>query len=381
MECIGPLQQRATRLVFFAAGLGMATWAPLVPYAKERLGLEEGALGLLLLCLGCGSLFAMPFTGALSARFGCRRVILASGAILSLLLPGLALAASPWELGLVLFLFGASAGTFDVAINIQAVIVEKASGRSMMSGFHALFSVGGFAGAGLMALLLWLGLAPAWSCAVIIVLMALVLSAAQNHLLHTPEPAGAKSPLFVMPHGSVILIGLLCFIVFLAEGAVLDWSALFLTSTRELDPAKGGLGYAAFAIAMTTGRFTGDAIVRRFGGKRVLLVGGLCAAAGFFLTVLAPSANLALLGFVLVGLGCANIVPILFTAAGSQHTMPASMAVAAITTIGYAGILAGPALIGFIAHATNLKFSFAALGCALLLVAASSRIGPDKKTA
>ena len=163
--------------------------------------------------------------------------------------------------------------------------------------------------------------------------------------------------------------------------AILDWSALFLTTTRGLDETKGGLGYAAFAIAMTLGRFTGDKVVSRFGGKRVLTFGGLCAASGFFLAVLAPQAGLAMLGFVLIGLGAANIVPILFTAAGNQNAMPASLAVAAITTIGYAGILAGPAVIGFVAHATSLNIAFAMLGCALLLVAASARLAAPAKQA
>ncbi|MDC8759524.1 MFS transporter [Janthinobacterium fluminis] len=375
MNPIGPPQRRATRLVFLAAGLAMAAWAPLVPYAKVRLGLSEGTLGLLLLCLGAGSLLAMPLTGALAARFGCRRVILASGALLSLALPGLALAASPVQLGLVLLLFGAAIGTFDVCINIQAVIIEKAGGGALMSGFHALFSVGGFAGAGLMALLLWLRLDPAWACAAIVALLAALLRAASGHLLRDAEPDGRAAPLFVMPHGSVIVIGLLCFIVFLAEGSILDWSALFLTGSRGVDAARGGLAYAAFAIAMTAGRFSGDYIVRRFGGQRVLLAGGLCGAAGFFLTVLAPSVAGSLAGFVLIGLGAANIVPILFTAAGKQRAMPASLAVSAITTLGYAGILAGPAVIGFVAHATSLSMAFAGLGCALLLVAASARIG------
>ncbi|NYS35630.1 MFS transporter, partial [Streptococcus danieliae] len=144
-------------------------------------------------------------------------------------------------------------GTFDVAINIQAVIIEKANGGAMMSGFHALFSVGGFAGAACMALLLWLGLTPAWSCVVVMLLLCGVLGAAQGHLLPTASNSGEKTPLFVMPHGAVIFIGLLCFIVFLAEGAILDWSALFLTTTRGVEEAKGGLGYAAFAIAMTLG--------------------------------------------------------------------------------------------------------------------------------
>ena len=374
MHPTGTLQQRATRLVFFAAGLGMAAWAPLVPYAKIRLGLDEATLGFLLLCLGAGSLCAMPFTGVLAARFGCRRVIVCAGVLLTAVLPGLALAATPLQLGLVLLVFGAAMGTFDVAINIQAVIIEKANGGAMMSGFHALFSVGGFAGAAVMALLLWLGLSPAWSCAVIMLLLCGVLGAAQAHLLPTASATGEKTPLFVMPHGAVILIGLLCFIGFLAEGAILDWSALFLTTTRGVDASQGGLGYAAFAIAMTVGRFTGDKVVGRFGGKRVLAFGGLCAAGGFFLAVLAPGALLALLGFVLVGLGAANIVPILFTAAGNQTAMPASLAVAAITTIGYAGILAGPAVIGFVAHATSLNIAFAILGGSLLLVAASARL-------
>ena len=375
MHSIGPPQRRATRLVFLTAGLAMAAWAPLVPYAKARLGLTEGTLGLLLLCLGAGSLLAMPLTGALAARFGCRRVILASGALLSLALPGLALAASPLQLGLTLLVFGAAIGTFDVCVNIQAVIIEKASGGALMSGFHALFSVGGFAGAGCMALLLWLGLDPAWACAVIVALLLALLLAAAPRLLREAEAGEPGAPLFVMPHGSVIVLGLLCFIVFLAEGSVLDWSALFLTSQRGMAAAQGGLGYAAFAIAMTLGRFSGDRVVRRFGGQRVLLLGGLCAAAGFFLTVLAPSVGGALAGFVLVGLGAANIVPILFTAAGRQGAMPASLAVSAITTLGYAGILAGPALIGFVAHASSLSMAFAGLGCALLLVAASARVG------
>ncbi|MFM9433792.1 MFS family permease [Janthinobacterium sp. CG_23.3] len=379
MNSIGPPQRRATRLVFFTAGLAMAAWAPLVPYAKVRLGLSEGALGLLLLCLGAGSLLAMPLTGALAARFGCRRVILASGALLCLALPGLALAATPLQLALVLLLFGAAIGTFDVCINIQAVIIEKASGGALMSGFHALFSVGGFAGAGCVALLLWLGVAPGWACVAIVALLVALLLAAGPQLLRGAEQEARDGPLFVMPHGSVIVLGLLCFIVFLAEGSILDWSALLLTGSRGVDAARGGLAYAAFAIAMTAGRFSGDYIVRRFGGRRVLLLGGLCAAAGFFLTVLAPSVNGSLLGFVLIGLGAANIVPILFTAAGNQRAMPASLAVSAITTLGYAGILAGPALIGFVAHATSLNVAFAGLGCALLLVAASARIGAPAK--
>jgi predicted MFS family arabinose efflux permease len=380
MNHIGPKQRLATRLAFLSAGLAMAAWAPLVPYVKARLGLEEAELGLLLLCLGVGSLLAMPLTGVLAARLGCRRVVLAAGGLACLALPCLPLAASASQLALALFIFGAAIGTLDVAMNIHAVMVEKASGGALMSGFHGLFSVGGFLGAGGMALLLWSGLSPAWASLAAALVVTLALAAAGPHLLREPEP-GEPGSLFVLPHGAVIFIGVLCFIVFLVEGAILDWSALFLTASRGLDPRQGGLGYAAFAIAMTSGRLSGDRIVKRFGSKRVLLLGGLCAAAGFFVAVLAPAASMALLGFVLIGLGASNIVPILFTAAGNQPAMPASLAIAAITTIGYAGILAGPALIGFVAHASSLSIAFGGLGCALLLVASSAYLGVAGGTA
>lgn len=355
----------------------MAAWAPLVPYAKDRLNLEASQLGMLLLCLGIGSLLAMPVTGALTTRFGCRPVVLLSGALVCAALPFLAVAPSPLLLGVTLFLFGATIGTLDVAINVQAVQVEKESGGALMSGFHGMFSVGGIAGAGGMAALLWAGMDTLMAAVLVAAIAAAVLAVAAPKLLPAAPAAqgeaGEDKRLFVVPRGAVAVIGLLCFACFMAEGAVLDWSALLLTSATGISADQGGLGYAAFAVAMTLGRFSGDKIVARFGRQRVLLAGGLCAAAGFFTAVAAPSPAVALLGFVLIGLGASNIVPILFTAAGNQHDMPAGLAVGAITTLGYAGILAGPALIGFIAHASSLQMAFAGLGCAMLLVAASSR--------
>jgi fucose permease len=375
MNIVGPKQRLSTRLAFLAAGLAMSAWAPLVPFAKSRLGMSEAELGLLLLCLGAGSLMAMPVTGLLTSRYGCRLVVLISGACTCLLLPGLAYAPTPMLLGATLFAVGAAIGTLDVSMNVQAVIVERESGGSLMSGFHGLFSVGGFIGAGLMALMLWGGMTPTASAAVVSVLVALSLAFCAPHLLREPDAAERDAPLFVVPHGAVIFIGVLCFLSFLAEGAILDWSALLLTAEQGLDANRAGLGYAAFAIAMTVGRLTGDRVVRKLGGKRVLLLGGLCGACGFFGAVLAPSAPLALVGFVLIGLGASNIVPILFTAAGNQSAMPASLAIGAITTLGYAGILAGPAAIGFIAHAASLNLAFGGLGCAMLLIAASAKLG------
>jgi predicted MFS family arabinose efflux permease len=354
------------------AGFGMAAWAPLVPFAKTRAGIDDGVLGLLLLCLGFGSMLAMPFTGILAARFGCRAVIVVATVLLCMTLPFLALASSVAGLVLTLLVFGASIGALDVAMNIQAIIVERASGRAMMSGFHGLFSVGGIMGAGGVSAVLAAGGSPFLATMFVVALIAAALVAAAPHLLpYASEKAG---PAFAIPRGIVLLIGLLCFVVFLAEGAVLDWSAVFLTSDRGVKAAYAGVGYAVFASAMTIGRLTGDRVVEKLGGRLITVAGGICAAAGFALAMLVPSWPAALVGFALVGVGCSNIVPVLFTSVGRQTVMPENAAVPAITTLGYAGILAGPAAIGFIADVSSLTLAFLIVAVMLIGVAATGRL-------
>lgn len=270
----GVAQQVSTRLAFFIAGLGMAAWAPLVPFAKARIGLNDASLGLLLLCIGIGSMLAMPLTGVLTAKWGCRAVILLAGAVLCLDLPLLVLMNTPLTMAFALLVFGAAIGIMDVAMNIQAVIVEKASGRAMMSGFHGLFSVGGIAGAGGVSALLWLGLSPLVAITATVTLMIVLLLTANQHLLRgSGEPH--DGPLFVWPRGWVMFIGFLCFVMFLAEGSMLDWSALFLTTLHGMAPSQAGMGYAVFAVAMTLGRLNGDRIVNGLGRYKVLL-GGSC---------------------------------------------------------------------------------------------------------
>ncbi|MFH6568125.1 MULTISPECIES: MFS transporter [Pseudomonas] len=368
----GRLEQMSTRIAFFIAGFTLAAWAPLVPYAKARAGLDEATLGLLLLCLGAGSILAMPVAGILATRFGCRRVLIGGTLLICLALPLLATASSMPLLVATLFVFGAGLGCVDSTVNLQAVIVERASGRNMMSGFHGLFSVGGIAGAAGVSALLALGLSPLWAIVVVIVLTLAALLKAAPHLL--PYGSESSGPAFAVPHGVVLFIGLLCFTVFLAEGAMLDWSAVFLTTEKNIGEAYAGLGYAAFALTMTAGRLTGDTIVKRLGARRVIVVGGIFAAAGMALATLAPSWEVSLLGYALVGMGCSNIVPVLYTAVGKQTVMPEHIAVPAITTLGYAGILAGPAAIGFIAHASSLSMAFLLIAAMLVAVAISGRI-------
>jgi hypothetical protein len=288
-----------------------------------------------------------------------------------LALPVLSVAPNAPLQAVVLMLFGAAIGTLDVAMNIQAVIVEKANGGALMSGFHGFFSIGGVIGAGGMSVLLWAGVSPLAACTVVTALTGILLCGAAPYLLKDSPVSANEGVRLAAPQGVVIVIGFLCFALFLAEGAVLDWSALLLTAADGLASSQGGFGYAVFAAAMTIGRLTGDGVIRHWGRKRVLLGSGVCTAGGFFTAALTPLPHVALLGFMLVGAGAANIVPILFTAAGRQKDMPAGIAVSAVTTIGYAGVLVSPALIGFVAHASSLHVAFAVLGGVMLVVASS----------
>jgi len=361
-----PETRLATRLAFLVAGFGLACWAPLVPFAKARLGVDDGVLGILLLCLGGGSVVAMLGTGVLGARFGSKPIIIAGCLGIVLTLPLLAIVATPWALGLVLIFFGAAVGSLDVAMNIHAVEVEKASDRPLMSGFHALFSIGGFAGSAVMTLLLTLRMGPFAATLLASVFMLAATLIAWPRLLRTAQ--GHEGPLFVMPHGVILVLAGLAAIMFLVEGALLDWSALLITSQDIVEASRGGVGYMLFASAMTAGRLSGDAVTGRFGDRAILVGGGGIALAGFAVLLISPFPWIALAGFVLIGLGAANIVPVFFRLAGSQKVMPSALAVAAVTTTGYAGILVGPAGIGFVADLLGLPAAFWMLALLLCLV-------------
>lgn len=363
----------STRLIFLVSGIGMSAWAPMVPYAKSRLGLDDAQLGLILLVFGGGSMASMPFVGWLTHRYGNRRVIVASGLLLCLALPALALAPSAIALTAALAYFGVMLGVVDVAMNAHAVEVEKLDGRVLMSGFHGLFSVGGLTGAALMSALLAIGLPLAWSAvAVAALLVALVLFLRGGLLAGASDAEGHAA--FGIPRGLVLALGLLCFVSFMAEGSMLDWSAVFLRDFRGFAASSAGIGYACFSIAMALGRLTGDRLVQRVGTVWTVRAGAGLAAAGFALVASVPWAPASLLGFVLIGLGASNIVPVMFSAAGRLPGTSPAVALAAVTMLGYVGLLSGPALIGFLSKLSSLPAAMAAVAGLLVVVSASARI-------
>ena len=365
---IGMREVHAARAFFFIGGFGTATWAPLVPLLRERLMVGDDVLGMLLLCIGVGSLLTMPLSGALAMRLGCRRVVMTAAILFAAILllvscvDALSLAVP------IVLIFGAVMGCIDVVVNIVAVLVEKGIGRRIMSGMHAFWSLGGFVGAGLYGV--WvglLGLTPFQSTAIAAGLILLLTAVYGRHLIPYGGGGGA---LLALPRGIIVFVGMTAFIAFLSEGAVMDWGGVYLTTVRGMDLALAGTGYSVFSAAMLTMRFLGDRVVQRIGALPVAVGGALLAFGGILLVMFAPVDALLYVGFFAIGIGSANIVPVFFSLMGRQNVMPVSAAVSAVSTMGYLGILAGPAAIGFVSSLTTLQTAFAMLAALSILQAA-----------
>ena len=364
---IGMCEVHAARAFFFIGGFGTATGAPLVPLLRERLMVGDDVLGMLLLCIGVGSLLTMPLSGALAMRLGCRRVVMTASILFAAILllvscvDALSLAVP------IVLIFGAVMGCIDVVVNIVAVLVEKGIGRRIMSGMHAFWSLGGFAGAGLYGV--WvglLGLTPFQSTAIAAGLILLLTVVFGRHLIPYGGGGGA---LLALPRGIIVFVGMTAFIAFLSEGAVMDWGGVYLTTVRGMDLALAGTGYSVFSAAMLTMRFLGDRVVQRIGALSVAVGGALLAFGGILLVMFAPVDALLYVGFFAIGIGSANIVPVFFSLMGRQNVMPVSAAVSAVSTMGYLGILAGPAAIGFVSSLTTLQTAFAMLAALSILQA------------
>ena len=360
----------ATRLAFFAAGFSMGCCAPFFPFIKENVNADKSQFGVLLLCLGIGAIIAMPITGILSAKRGSKPMVLLGGLSMVVLLPILVVVNSPIILALILFLFGAALGTLDVAMNVHGVEVEQIEKRSLMSNFHAQFSIGGLVGAALMTIFLSFGMHLLLSSIIAssITFFAMILTIKRLLIVNS-----VKQSKFMFPKGVVLLLAIFAAIIFLVEGAVVDWGALLIIDL-ELTPIKSaGVGYILFSIAMVIARLLGGKIIDIIGEFKVLILGVITTIFGILTILLSTLPLFALCGFMLIGLGVANLVPIFFSAAGRQKIMPAEIAIASVTTTGYAGILLGPVLIGYVAEVTTLSIAFSLLIPLVALTLISSK--------
>ncbi|HEY0123942.1 MAG TPA: MFS transporter [Rhizobium sp.] len=364
----------AVSLLFLMNGFSVGCWAPKIPEFAERLQLSKFELGLMILVFGVGSLLMMPIAGAQIAGRGSKIVVKASAVLLVPMLLAMTLVESVWTAAIAIFLFGGFIGAMDVAMNANAVSVEKSMRRAIMSSCHAFWSLGGLLGAAIGGFLIlhWGFLGHA---GVATALSILFLAAAWPMILgDQPHPDEAKPkarlPMVPLPW----LLGLMALFSMMPEGAVLDWSALYLSQEKAASVTLSGFGFAAFSLTMASMRFAGDLVRDRLGAVTTLRVCTVFAIVGMVIAALAPNAELAIVGFALCGIGISNMVPIAFSAAGNIPGLQPGIGISVVTTLGYSGMLVAPSAIGFAAEHVGFSPVLLALPVLLLVVLALSSL-------
>lgn len=367
----------AVSAMFFLNGILFGAWAVRVPAFVETFALDHGALGRLLLCLALGAILSFPLAGRLSDRIGADRASRAIGVYYALCLPLIALAPTTGWLALALLLFGAGHGAMDVAMNGWAAEVERKVMRPIMSAFHAMWSlgagIGALSGGGAVAL----GLGPLTHFG----LVALVFGALTLGLAMIPwesQRSAAKGPGFALPSRSLMVVGFVAFCSSLGEGAMADWSAVFLTQIAQTDEASAALGYTVYSAAMFVARLTAGHAIARLGPVTTARIAGLFAFAGLVVALVGQTLATGLIGFALLGLGYSVVIPLAFTRAANDRETPQGRAIAGVATLGYGGMVLGPAVIGGIGHAFSLPVAFWLIALlALGITAFAASLRPD----
>jgi len=345
---------RALRTQFFVLGVMFATWGVHVPTVKSHYGLGEQALALAMLAGGAGALLALAQAGRIVGRFGPSAVAGTMGVLCCASVACLLAFSSYAALLIVMLGFGITGSLLDVSVNVEATEIERLSQRPLMSGFHGMFSLGGMAGAGLGSAAPALGLTAQGHLFVATGLGAVCALVASRAMLPVePGAADEKRPLSI-PRGPLLLLGVLASMGLIAEGAMYDWSVLFMKQERGSQASTAALAYASFSGAMAVGRFGGDWVRARMSGTKLMRASGVLGAAGMALALAVPSPVVALAGFALVGLGLSNVVPVIFSAASQVPSVSSAHGIAAVSGVGYLGMMAGPPLIGLIAEHSSL---------------------------
>lgn len=368
----------AVSIIFFVNGAGFASWVPHIPAVQNKFSLSESALGLCLLSIAAGALISMPITGWLISRFGSRIILRFISVIYCMILPLMVVTSLFLFFIISLFLFGASTGAMDVAMNAHGVLVEKKLGKNIMSSFHGLFSLGGLVGASLAGIMLSVGFTPAQHvlmvAVVLLILIIIVLPKLLPKQQELVETQKSQGPIFVRPKGPLLSLGLIAFFILMVEGAMADWTAIYISDLPQTTHALAAAGFAAFSLTMAIGRLTGDFVIRRIGKTTVVRYGILISASGLLISSLTMSPLLAIAGFAMVGMGLSNAIPVIFGAAGNVSGVESGKGIAAVTTSGYTGFLVGPPLIGFTAEMITLSGSFLLLAGCFMVVSLFAKV-------
>lgn len=361
----------STYIGYIILGLAFGLWAMLVPFVKDRLHVDKAQLGMLLLLIATGAVISMFFTGLTAAKLGCKKTVVISAILVCISLLVLAFSKSIFITGLFMFLFGVGLGMLDVTLNIQGAIVEESMQKHLMAGFHSMYSFGVFFGILIVTFLLKFT-SSTYAAFILVALIFILLLSIIPALLSY----GGEKPqkLFIKPTRILFVLGIICFIAFVAEGVILDWSALFMREVRNIQPEYAGYSFSLFYITMGIFRFLGDKTAEKFSIKTILFVSSILAILGIYIMLYVPYNIASFIGFTLAGAGLANMVPVTISAAGKYRgSMPLSIAVSAVATIGYFGTLIGPSIMGFVSEHTSLTTAFSLIGLLLLIITIISR--------
>ncbi|SDL98928.1 Fucose permease [Catalinimonas alkaloidigena] len=344
---------------FFLQGFLFASWASRIPIIQQQLGLSDGALGSILLALPMGLMTSLPLSGWLVGRFGSATILRIVAPLYALVLPLIGLVHHPWQLVGALFLFGTVGNIHNIAVNTQAVGVEELYQRSIMSSFHGLWSLAGFTAAALGSYFISLDLSTFTHFCINGAIALILMLLSQNSIMARDINQGTDQPLFAWPDRTLMQLSIVAFCSMICEGTMFDWSGVYFHKEVHAPESLTTLGYVAFMSTMAGGRFVGDWLAARIGTKRLVQTNGLLITTGLLVSVFFPYLVTATIGFLLVGMGVSTIVPLVYGAAGRSKTMSPGMALAAVSSVGFLGFLLGPPLIGFIAEAASLRWSFA----------------------
>jgi MFS family permease len=368
------VNRKAVAVLFGVNGFIMGAWAPQIPLLLPRHSITESTLGLLILCLGLGAVGAMLFSGRLIGAYGSTRVLALFSIAASPALALVVLSPNLAALVLAMTFMGAMLGSMDVAMNANAVQIERALGRAIMSSSHGFWSLGGFVGGlGGAYLIAHIG---AERQALIVAGTALLLVLAALPFLHKDAPAARsetaaprEKTALIIRDARLWILGVMALVAMIPEGAVLDWAAIFLTKELGAGLFAAGLGFALFSGAMAIMRFAGDTLRTRHGAVKTLRISAVVAALGLAVSGLAPTPAMAIMGFAIAGLGVANIVPILFSAAGNHAGLPTGVGISTVTMVGYSGILVAPSAIGFVGEHIGFRATYLTLAVLMLVLA------------
>ncbi|GAB3336260.1 MFS transporter [Marivirga atlantica] len=366
----------AISAIFFSYGLTFASWAARIPSIQSKFDLSEAGLGSLLIALPVGSFISLPIAGYLVAKYGSKKITQINVLAYSLSLFLIAFIPSVYAVGAMLFLFGFTGNSINVAINTQAVDLGKLMKKPIMASFHGMWSLAGFGGAALGAVMIAYNLNLELHYGLVLAINLIVSLWAFSSLLHIkPTEEEKNAPTFVWPDKSLLLLGIIALCSMLIEGTMFDWSGVYFKKVVHAPTQWVGLGYVAFMISMAGVRFVADKVTAVYGSKRIIMLSGICSLVGLLLVILLPHFYITIIGFFIIGIGVSAVIPLVFDMAGNTQRMLPSIALASVSTMGFFGFLVGPPIIGFLAEALGLQISFSFIAfMALLVIILASRL-------